>query len=241
MAQQNPRRQFLKFVGAAAAAAPVAALAGERVGDRIIVPNTPQTRNRTSARKYELYAGFLLLDEQHELPDFVQPGALEQTLGCGLGAPESRKASTHTESYDSPEALAADLTFRMYGFTQMPKGLRVGACSLRRHLSGRILHANIAYEHYDEEAGDWVTSVSVFAQTSYARPYPLRSADAVEPGGPSVHLEKTRELPQAGVHVINPYGDSFHFIEEDVLYHIDLQISDVLPRPEQLMARLAAF
>lgn len=238
MSEPNKRRHFLKWMGAAAAAAPVVAFAGEgAVRDRIITPGTPLERDPG----YELYAGFVLLKNDQAIPDFVQPAALEQSLGCGLGQSGARKAQTQTESFDSPEELAANLTFKLYGINDLPEGMRIGACSLRRHNSGRIMHANLAYQYWEAELGDWATLISVFAQTSYSRPYPLHAETPLEPDGPAVALRKTNQLPRPGVLVHNGFGESYHWIEDDVLYSLDCQHSDLVPDTRHLIQHLISY
>lgn len=235
----HQRRNFLKLIGAAAAGAPLVAVAGTTLGEPgpALNPDPPQP----GLRPYELFHGFLLIDDKQPIPEFVQAGALEQSLGCGLGGDTRRRKTTFTEMFGSPEALAAELTFTMYGFQRLPFDVRVGACSLRRHQSGRIMHANIAYQQFDLELGDWVTSLSVFAQTSYARPYPIVSSPPLEPGEPGVIPAKTDILPGPGLHISTGSGDSYHWIDADVLYHIDIQNNDSLPAADELIAKLSAL
>lgn len=238
MSPTNQRRHFLKWMGAAAAAAPVLALAGEgAVRDRITTNAQPFQRDPG----YALHAGFLLLKNDQAVPDFVQAPMLEQSLGCGVSLGGARKAQTATEMYDTPEELAANLTFKLYGINDLPNGLRIGACALRRHTSGRIMFADIAYQYWEPELGDWATLISIIARTSYSRPYPLRAEAPVEANGPAVSLEKTDLTPRPGILVHNAFGEVYHWIEADVLYKLNCQHSDYVPDTRQLFERLISY
>ncbi|CAM2069633.1 hypothetical protein SCOR_29940 [Sulfidibacter corallicola] len=236
MKKDNARRNFLKVMGVAAVGAPTM-MVGAKALEGADRPQRPQLP-RDQARAGELFAGFVLLNEHDALPDYVQTASLAETLGCGLATAGARKAETQFESYETQDAFLGALTFPMYSLSHLPGGLEARHFHVRRHLAGRIIHASIGFESFDHDLGQWVTSVSLFGKVAYARPYPLWAAASTEPGEPGVVLEKVSHLPKPGVRVATSSGIVYHWIEEDILYTLDIQISDALSDPEMLVDAL---
>lgn len=166
----------------------------------------------------ELYAGFLLLPERAPIPPIVEYPEPGVPLVCGVGNDQRRlKPTSVSRSLTSAADLAREVNFRIYTFNQLPDGLRPRGAKLVRYTTGKVFIASVNFESFDA-IGDGKGMVSITAQPYFPRPFPLKSSDPVEPGGPAVVLEKVNFLPSPGIMVATQTGYVFHWIGQDVLY-----------------------
>lgn len=93
----------------------------------------------------------------------------------------------------------------------------MAGAKLIRHETGEVFAAVVDFQSQNRRSRDLETTVSIWAQPEFPRPFPLWSSDPVEPGGPAVILEKVSFLPSPGVMVATPQGAVFHWIKDDIL------------------------
>ena len=167
----------------------------------------------------EFYAGFLLLPDGAPVPPTVKYPERGMPAFCGVGAgrdgPEPTAVIT---SFSTVTDLAREVAFPVYTLSTLPGGLRLAGANLIRHETGEVFAAVVDFQSQNRRSRDLETTVSIWAQPEFPRPFPLWSSDPVEPGGPAVILEKVSFLPSPGVMVATPQGAVFHWIKDDILY-----------------------
>jgi hypothetical protein len=164
----------------------------------------------------ELYEGFLLLPDGASVPDFVVHPALGVPIFCGVGAAE---ITAVTETLASAETLAALVDFPVYELDpQDLKNLHSAGATLVKHETGEVYAAAVNYERYDSTTDRWTTGVTIEALPEFMRPYPLWERDPIEPGSPSLVLEKVDFLPQPGILTAPRQAFIGHWIETNVHY-----------------------
>jgi hypothetical protein len=81
-------------------------------------------------------------------------------------------------------------------------------------------------------------TIRLLAKPEFLRPYPLRSSKPLEPGGPTVTLQKVDFLPTPGVMILTQEGYIFHWIENDILYTLYANLPEPLPQVQALLSQL---
>ena len=108
----------------------------------------------------------------------------------------------------------------------------MAGANLIRYKTGGVFAAVVDFQSQNGSSRDWETTVSIWAQPEFPRPFPLWSSDPVEPGGPAVILEKVGFLPSPGVMVATQQGVALHWIKNDVFYTLIAELG--LSREETL-------
>jgi len=167
----------------------------------------------------EFYAGFLLLPDGAPVPPTVKYPERGMPTFCGVGAGRDGPESTAViKSFSTVTDLAREVAFPLYTLSKLSEELHLAGANLIQHKTGEVFAAVVDFQSHNRRSGDWETTVSIWAQPEFPRPFPLWSSDAVEPDGPAVILEKVDFLPSPGVIVATPQGAVFHWINDDVLY-----------------------
>jgi len=181
----------------------------------------------------ELYAGFLLLPDGATVPPTVKYPERGMPTFCGVGAGQDGLEPTAViKSFSAVTDLAREVDFPVYTLSKLPEGLRLAGANLIQHKTGEIFAAVVDFQSHNKRSGDWETTVSIWAQPEFPRPFPLWSSDPVEPGGPAVILEKVGFLPSPGIMVVTQQGAVFHWIKNDILYTLGAELG--LSRRETL-------
>ena len=130
----------------------------------------------------------------------------------------------------SPMASRATLAerppFPMYTLSPVPAGLRATPVSIVRNDAGVVVMAGVSFETYTEWMGQRFTeaSISISAMTEFPRPFPLLVSHRGPPSGrKTVGPERVSYLPAPGVRVRTARGAVFHWIENDVLYTLQVE------------------
>ncbi len=166
----------------------------------------------------ELYAGFLLLPDGAPVPPIVKYPERGVPTFCGVGAGRNGPTAI-TRSFSAVGELAREVSFPIYTPGKLPEGLRLARASLIQHETGEIFAAVVDFQSRESSSDDdWETTVSVWAQPEFPRPFPLWSSQPVERGGPAVILAKVDFLPSPGIMVVTRKGAVFHWIRNDILY-----------------------
>ena len=167
----------------------------------------------------EFYAGFLLLPDGTPVPPIVKYPERGMPTFCGVGTGRDGPEPTAVvKSFSTVTGLAREVAFPVYTLSKLPEGLRLAGANLIQHKTGEVFAAVVDFQSHNRRSGGWETTVSIWAQPEFPRPFPLWPSDPVEPGGPAVILEKVGFLPSPGVMVATPQGTGFHWIKDDILY-----------------------
>lgn len=167
----------------------------------------------------EFYAGFLLLPDGAPVPPTVEYPKRGIPTFCGVDAGRDGLEPTAViKSFSTAAELAQEVTFPIYALSKLPYGLRSAGANLIQHETGEVFAAVVNFQSHSSRSEDWETTVSIWAQPEFPRPFPLWSSDPVEPGGPAVILEKVDFLPSPGVMVATLRGAVFHWIKHNILY-----------------------
>jgi len=196
-------------------------------------PSLEQSTTSQTPLIGELYAGFLLLPDGAPVPPTVKYPERGVPTFCGVGAGrDSLEPTPVIRSFSAVTDLTQEVNFPVYTLSKLPEGLHLAGANLIQHKTGEIFAAVIDFQSRHRHSGDWETTVSIWAQPEFPRPFPLWSSKPVEPGGPAVILEKVGFLPSPGVMVTDQQGAVFHWIENGVLY--TLRAEPGLSREEAL-------
>jgi len=189
------RRSFIKGAATMAAA--------------ILTPVDRVFRRPTGAASrplgnFELYHGFVLLDEDEPIPDFVVFPHIPAE-----GDPFRGKMVSSVDAV--PEPFKKDLRLR-----DKPKKHKLRDIYLEEHVSGTPNEALAAYIRLSKpNRGDGPT---LSVRYLYPSPYPMRSSPPVEPGGPAVEVIKVDYLPSSGLMVPSARGYIYFWISGGLLY-----------------------
>lgn len=181
----------------------------------------------------EFYAGFLLLPDGAPVPPIVEYPKRGMPTFCGVGAGRDDLEPTAViKSFSTVADLAREVTFPIYTLSKLPYGLRLVGANLIQHKTGEVFATMVDFQSRNRHSGNWETTVSIWAQPEFPRPFPLWSSDPVEPGGPAVILEKVDFLPSPGVMIATLKGAVFHWIKDNILYTLIAELG--LSRQETL-------
>ncbi len=194
----------------------------------------PETLLPQTSLLGEIYAGFLLLPDGAPVPPNVKYPERGMPTFCGVGAGRGGPTPTAvSKSFSTAAEMAREVDFPVYTFSKLPERLRPAGANLIRHETGEVFAALVDFQSHNGRSGDWETTVSIWVQPEFPRPFPLWSSDPVEPGGPAVVLEKVDFLPSPGVMVATRQGAVFHWIRNDILYTL---IAELGPSREEALA-----
>lgn len=182
----------------------------------------------------EHYGGFLLLPEEAPIPPTVKPPQHGIPIVCGVGTGENTsKPTAESRSFNSGTSLAQEVNFPIYAIEKSPEHIRPFGAYLIKHKSGEPFAAAVNFQTYNEKRKAWETTLSIWSQPDFPKPFPLWSSKPVEPGAPSVILHKVNFLPSPGIMVITQRGWVFHWIENNILYTF---IAEFKPSHKEVLA-----
>lgn len=231
------RRNFIKFlavVGSGVLLPPLNKLRWLDLFNQHVSWGPPETLLPPTSSLGEIYAGFLLLPDGAPVPPNVKYPERGMPTFCGVGAGHGGPVPTAvSQSFSTAAEMAREVDFPVYIFSKLPERLRQAGATLIRYETGEVFAALVDFQSHNGRSGDWETTVSIWAQPEFPRPFPLWSSEPVEPGGPAVALEKVDFLPSPGVMVTTRQGAVFHWIRNDVLYTL---IAEPGPSHEEALA-----
>jgi hypothetical protein len=181
----------------------------------------------------ELYEGFLILEEESPIPEFVQFPTISMPDGCGIGVDEkSPKPRPISKFFESPQNLAQEALFRVYLPEKVPNGLRPGKSYTLSNSNGLLYEASLAFEAHNSDAQLWETVASFWIQLQYPKPLPLQLTKPVDVDVPGVTFDKVDFLPSPGLQMVTEAGFVYYWIESDIFYALILE-----PCPNEETAR----
>jgi len=184
----------------------------------------------------ELYAGFVLLPEGAKVPEYVQYPKKMIPIVCGVAG----NATTATSiSFESEADLIIEVDFPTYSLSQLPEGMSSAGGYILKHKTGETFSILLSYKIYEPERQRWKAAVNLCAQPDFPRPFPLWSSEPVEPGGPSVLLEKVLFLPSPGIMVVSQTGYIFYWVEDNILYTLTMDHNPTFDEAHRLISSLA--
>ncbi len=209
------RREFLRRFGAT-----LSGLVVFGFTRRFPFGDTTHTdRPYSAAFEGELYNGFVLLDDNAPIPNFVEPSRLGIPIACRVGTGDSKyPQEAVSKSFGQSNSLRAAAKFPIYTITNLPNKLRPGGNYLIEHASGEVYSAVTTFETPEQEGEEWEGCMEITAQPDFMRPYPLWSSKPAEPNGPSVVLEKADFLPAPGIMIETQGGCIFYWIKDEIFY-----------------------
>lgn len=204
------RRDFIKMLGIVGAAilSPL-----DRIGNKIYSKKNYLSGNDVG----EEFAGFLLLPDGADTPEFVLYPKSGIPIFCGVGDGPSPTASGVTVSI---EDLSEKVNFKLYKIANQIDNLAPLEGTIIYQPDSKIFCITIDYGRNISESNIREGGVSIWAYSSFPYPYPIWSSDPVEINGPFVKNEKVEFLPMPGVLTITPTMQIAHWIENDILYKI---------------------
>jgi len=208
------RRDFIKALGVLGAAILNPFHRWFRVQDVQAAPVVD-----SSLSSAEVYAGFILLTEDEPVPEFVRKPAVGPPIVCGVesgkGGP---KINAVLQSFDTLEQIKERINFPIYTLNKLPDQFHPAGGYILGYDTGQIYGVSLGYQAVDTTSGLIESTISLWAEPHFPRPFPLWSTEPVEPGGPAIVLEKVDFLPSPGIMVATPLGYVFHWIERDIFY-----------------------
>ncbi|MEJ5308603.1 MAG: hypothetical protein WHX52_02420 [Anaerolineae bacterium] len=213
------RRNFLKFlvgVGNAILLPPFTGIGKFGSSNKNSSRRVSQTLFSTALPLGEVYAGFVLLPEGSPVPAYVQYPKSGIPTFCGVG--EGASPTAVSKPFRTVEETAKKVNFSLYTFGSLPENLRLTGAHLLEHSTGEVFAVLIDFQSYNKCSKNWQTTVSIWAQPEFPKPFPLWSSMPVEPDGPAVVPQKVDFLPSPGIMVATRQGAVFHWIRDDVLY-----------------------
>ena len=186
----------------------------------------------------ELFAGFLLLPEEADVPEFVDfPDKGAPNL-CNLSGDLPHINDAVLYFLKTIEELADNVEFPIYYLSNVPVELKLARVYVTAYLSGEVYNASLGYDALNPETGDWECVVSISAQPDFPKPLLLYSSNPVEPGGPATIFEKTVSLPTIGIKTKTQMGLEYYWIENNVFYTLSIDPSSLVKDAENLVKTL---
>ena len=182
------------------------------------------------ARKRQLsdtepYAGFLIVPEDSTMPTAVRPPA-GGTLPSMEDLADNSSPASPAPHMAAPAGPAEPLPFPMYTLSPIPAGLEATPTSIVRNDAGAVSMAGVSFERetYWMDRPFKGASISISAMTEYPRAVPLLVSRRGPPSGRmTVRSEPVSYLPAPGVRLRTARGAVFHWIENDVLYTLQVE------------------
>lgn len=167
----------------------------------------------------EVYEGFLLLSEDEPVPGFVKKPTVGPPIVCGVESKrEGQGINAVLQFFENVEELRKRINFPIYLLSTFPDRFYSAGGYLLCHDTGRVYGVSLGYHSVDPTNVFIESTISLWAQPHFSRPFPLWSSEPLEPDGPGIVLEKVDFLPVSGIMVTTPLGYVFHWIERDILY-----------------------
>lgn len=110
-----------------------------------------------------------------------------------------------------------------------------------KHDTGELFSVSLGYQTYNQEDEQWQTTLSVWAEPDFPRPFPLYSSEPLEAGIPATILEKVDFLPAPGIMVATATGYACHWIKDGILYFIIADNNQTRSNIQELVDNLAVF
>ena len=179
----------------------------------------------------ELYEGFLLLEEEIPMPEFVQfPTSIP--AGCGVGVDSKQlRPQPIGRFFESPADLAQEMLFRLYLPEKVPDGLRYGKSFAMSNDHGLLYDVSVAFEAYNSSVQLWETVASLSIQLQFPKPLPLYVTQPID-NVPGVTYDKVDFLPSPGLQMVTQTGFVYYWIENEIFYSLILE-----PCPDETTAR----
>lgn len=143
----------------------------------------PETLLPQTSSVGEIYAGFLLLPDGAPVLSNVKHPERGMPTFCGVGAGRGGPVPTAViRSFSTAAEVAREVDFPIYTFSKLPDRLRPAGAKLIRHETGEVFAVVVDFQPHNGRSGDWETTVSIWAQPEFPRPFPLWSSDTVKRG-----------------------------------------------------------
>lgn len=186
----------------------------------------------------ERFSGFALLPPGAPPPFDLAPAHREPPVLCGTGLGRGGPELTgRTVELSSPEEAAGYSGLTLYTLSPHADRVLTGA-RVVEYDDAEIESVTLSWESTDARTGQRSTNLRLSATSLFPRPLPLWETLPVEPGGPSIRLNKVGFLPQSGVMVGSVDGYIFHWIDGGVYYQLYVENNSPFPVARQLARSL---
>lgn len=227
MNQKSSRRHFLKGAVGGLGGVIVAHVAGFfpeiepllAQSSREVVPVAHSSGQEDSVG--ESFAGFFLLPEGAPIPSFIQESKRGIPVVCGIGADKGGAVATAiTEAFSNVEDLKNVIDFPIYVLQPISENFQFLEASVLKHETGEVFSVSVSFQTYNSETDQWQSTISVWAEPDFPRPFPLYFNEPIEADVPAIVLEKVDFLPSPGIMVATATGHVCHWIENGILYFL---------------------